>query len=296
MIIACSNVSKKTSSKKRAKRTRRCAKEVRDTEVYNDDELYEESACSNLPKKNTNSKRHTKRSKNCPQELVDISCSDKVETCIEGSENQSTCIANSENQDWDGMTLSSFIRNKSNEMLSRFTKKLSQISFSSRITDVPEQVESQNPSDDQSGSSESCDTVGTINLFVPPNIASDGRVRNQEDTNALTGDDNDDHMTLASFLGNKPKKKCEPKGHHVCSSKLETGSALLNEEHCASMPTIISDDSGSMSYHVDAMETVLRACVDKPMDTIVEEKDDELFTSHVQNRPRRERKRPSRFL
>ncbi|QCD89262.1 myb proto-oncogene protein [Vigna unguiculata] len=291
-----SNVSKKTSSKKRAKRTRRCAKEVQDTEVYNDDEFYAESECSNLPKKNTRSKRHTKRSQNCPQELVDISCSDKVEICIEGSENQSTCIANSENEDWDSITLSSFIRNKSNEILSRFTKNLSHTSFSSRITDVPEQAESQNPSDDQSGLSQSCDTVGTINLFVPPNTASDRRVRNREDTNTLAGDDDDDHMTLASFLGNKPKKECQPKGHHLSSSKLKTGSVLLNEEHCAGKPTNISDDSGSMSKHVEEMETVLHGCVDKSMDIIVEEKDDELFASPVQNRPRRERKRPSRFL
>ncbi|XP_068461995.1 uncharacterized protein [Phaseolus vulgaris] len=284
-----SNVPKKTSSKKRAKRIRRCTKEVQDTEVYSDDDFYPVSSCSNLPKKNR-SKIHAKSSRNCTQELVDISCSDKVKTCIEGPENQSTCIVNSENQYSDNITLSCFIRNKSNEILSRFTKNLSQTSFSSRITDVPEQVESQNPSDYQSGLSQSYDTVGSLNLFVQPNSAFD---RNPEDTNTLTNDDDDD-MTLASFI----KKECQPaKGPDVCSSKLKTGSVLLNEEHCASKPTIISDNSElSMSKHVEEMETVLRGCVAKPMDTIVEEKDDELSTSPVQNRPRRERKRPSRFL
>ncbi|ESW24690.1 hypothetical protein PHAVU_004G151600 [Phaseolus vulgaris] len=191
-----SNVPKKTSSKKGAKRTKR-TKEVPDTEVYHDDELYPVSTCSNLPKKKMRFKRRIKSSRNPPQELVDISCSDKV-TYIEGSENQSTCIPNSENQDSDNIPLACFLRKKSNEILSRFNKKLSQTSFS-RITDVPEQVESQNPSDDQGGLPHSCETVGTKKLLVQPNVTSDRRVRSD--------DDDDDHMTLACFLKNKPKKE-----------------------------------------------------------------------------------------
>lgn len=213
---------------------------------------------------------------------MDISCSDKV-PCIEGSENQSTCVTNFENQDSDSITLACFLRNKSNETLSRFTKNLSQTSFAGIITDVPEQVESQNPSDDQGGLSHSRETVGTKNLFVQPNIASDRRVRNQEDTNTWTSgdDDDDDQMTLACIL-----KKVPRKGH---PAKLKTGSVLLNEEHSASNPTIISDDSGpSMSKHVGS--------VAKPTPIIVEEKNDELFPPLTQCRPRRERKRPCRYL
>ncbi|CAJ1952052.1 unnamed protein product [Sphenostylis stenocarpa] len=282
-----SNVTKKMSSRKRAKRTRRCTKEVQDTEVYNEDEFYPVSACSKLPKNKRRSERHAKSSRNGPQESVDISRSDKVKTCNEGSGTQST-IAYSENQDPDSMTLACFIRKKSNEVLSSFTKTLSQTSFS-RIRDVPEQVESQKPSD-QSGLSLSRDTLGTENLFVQPNI-SDRRVRNPEDTNTLTSDDDDDRMTLACFLGKKPKNVCQPaKRNGVYSSKFKTGSVLLNEEHCAS---IMSDDSGpSMSKHVEE-DTFLHGCVAEPMDIIVEEKDDELLTSFVQNRPRRERKRPT---
>ncbi|BAU02711.1 hypothetical protein VIGAN_11227900 [Vigna angularis var. angularis] len=281
------NVPKKKSSKKGAKRTKR-TKEVRDTEVYHDDEFYSISARSNHPQKKMKSKRRTKSSRNSPHELVDVSCSDKV-TCIEGSENQSTCVTNFENQDSDSITLSCFLRNKSNETLSRFTKNLSQTSFA-RITDVPEQAESQNPSDDQGGLSHSRETVGTKNLFVQPNIASD-RVRNQEDTNTWTSDDDDDddQMTLACIL-----KKIPRKGH---PAKLKTGSVLLNEEHSASKPTIISDDSGpSMSKHVEDMETVVHGSVAKPTHIIVEEKDDELFPPLTQYRPRRERKRPCRYL
>lgn len=221
---------------------------------------------------------------------MDISCSDKV-PCIEGSENQSTCVTNFENQDSDSITLACFLRNKSNETLSRFTKNLSQTSFAGIITDVPEQVESQNPSDDQGGLSHSRETVGTKNLFVQPNIASDRRVRNQEDTNTWTSgdDDDDDQMTLACIL-----KKVPRKGH---PAKLKTGSVLLNEEHSASNPTIISDDSGpSMSKHVEEMKTVVHGSVAKPTHIIVEEKNDELFPPLTQCRPRRERKRPCRYL
>jgi len=222
---------------------------------------------------------------------VDISCSDEVKTSFEGPENQSTCIVDSENQYSDSMTLSCFIRHKSNEILSRFTKNLGQTSFS-RITDVPEQVENRNPSDEQSSLSQSYDTVGTMNLFVQPNIASNRLVRNPEDTNTWTSDDDDDDMTLASFLGKKPKKECQAcKRQGVCSTPV-----LLNEERCASKPSISDDSEPSMSKHVEEMETVLHGCVAEPMDTILEEKDDELFTSPVQNRPRRDRKLPGRFL
>jgi len=260
--------------------------------VYHDDEFYSVSAHSNLPQK-TMSKRRTKSSRNSPQKLVDISCSDKV-TSIEVSENQSSCISNSENQDSDSITLACFLRNKSNEILSRFTKRLSQTSFA-RITDVPEQVESQNPSDDQGGFSHSRETVGTKNLLVQPNIASDRRVKNQDETNTWTSDDDDDdddQMTLACFLKNNPKKEGDP-------AKLKTGSVLLNEEHCASKPSIISDDSGpSMSKHVEEMETVVHGCVAKPIHIIVEEKVDEHFPLPplTQYRPRREQKRPCWYL
>lgn len=137
---------------------------------------------------------------------MDISSSDKV----------TSSIPNSENEDSDSITLASFLRNKSNEILSRFNKKLSQTSIS-RITDVPEQVESQNPSDEQGGLPHSFETVGTKNSFVQSNVASDRRVRNQEDSNTLTSDDDDDddHMTLACFLKNKPRKEDHPAKGHV---------------------------------------------------------------------------------
>ncbi|KAG5037274.1 hypothetical protein AAZX31_07G095900 [Glycine max] len=276
-----SNVPKKMS-KKLAKRARLHTKEVQDTEVYSDDGIKtcgEVSACSNVPKK-MRSKRHTKKTRNCPKEVVDISCSEKVKTCIESSESQSTCIASSGNQDSDNITIACFLRDKSKEMLSRFTKDLSQASFSSRSIDVSnKQVESQDPFDDQIGLSKSFDTVGTENLFVQQNVASDRRVRKPEDANTLTGGDHDE-MTLASFLGNKSKK----------------GSQAANGRGACSSTIIIPDDSGlSMSKHVEE-ETVLHGGVAEPMDIVVEEKDDELLTSFLQNRPTRQRKRPSRFL
>jgi len=71
---------------------------------------------------------------------------------------------------------------------------------------------------------------------------------------------------------------------------------ILNDERCASKPIILSDDSGpSMSKHVEDMEIVLHDCVAKPIDIIVEEKFDQFFTS-TQNKPRRERKCPGRYL
>ena len=224
------------------------------------------------------SKRHTKNTQNCPKEVVDISCSDKVKTCIESSESQSTFIASSGNQDSDNITIVCFLRDKSKEMLSRFTKDLCQASFSARITDVSRQVESQDPFDDQIISlSQSCDTVGTKNLFVQQNAASDTLVGTPEDANTLTG--NDDDMTLACFLGNKPKK----------------GSQAANRRSACSSTIIIPDGSGlSRSKHVEE-ETVLHGGVAEPMDIVVEKKDDELLTS-LQNRPTRQRKRPSRFL
>ena len=153
-------------------------------------------------------------------------------------------------------------------------------SFSSRSIDVSnKQVESQDPFDDQIGLSKSFDTVGTENLFVQQNVASDRRVGKPEDANTLTGGDHDE-MTLASFLGNKSKK----------------GSQAANGRGACSSTIIIPDDSGlSMSKHVEK-ETVLHGGVAEPMDIVVEEKDDELLTSFLQNRPTRQRKRPSRFL
>ena len=268
-------------SKKLAKRARLHTKEVQDTEVYSDDGIKtygEVSACSNVPKK-MRSKRHTKKTRNCPKEVVDIYCSEKVKTCIESSESQSTCIASSGNQDSDNITIACFLRDKSKEMLSRFTKDLSQASFSSRSIDVSnKQVESQDPFDDQIGLSKSFDTVGTENLFVQQNVASDRRVGKPEDANTLTGGDHEE-MTLACFLGNKSKK----------------GSQAANGRGACSSTIIIPDDSGlSMSKHVEK-ETVLHGGVAEPMDIVVEEKDDELLTS-LQNRPTRQRKRPSRFL
>ncbi|KHN23727.1 Myb-like protein L [Glycine soja] len=275
-----SNVPKETS-KKCIKRTRLRTKEVQDTEVYSDDGIKTcgevVSACRNVSKK-MRSKRHTKNTQNCPKEVVDISCSDKVKTCIESSESQSTFIASSGNQDSDNITIVCFLRDKSKEMLSRFTKDLCQASFSARITDVSRQVESQDPFDDQIISlSQSCDTVGTKNLFVQQNAASDTLVGTPEDANTLTG--NDDDMTLACFLGNKPKK----------------GSQAANRRSACSSTIIIPDGSGlSRSKHVEE-ETVLHGGVAEPMDIVVEKKDDELLTS-LQNRPTRQRKRPSRFL
>ncbi|TKY44778.1 Myb protein L [Spatholobus suberectus] len=301
--VKSSNVPKKTSSKKRAKKTRLCTKEVQDTELYSDDEIktceiIPVSACSNIPKKIRSKRKNTR---NCPKEVVDRSCSDKVKTCIESSESQSTCIASSEDQDSEDITLACFLRNESKKRQSRCTKNLSQASFSSRITDVSKQVESQDPFDEQSGLSQSCDTVGTKDLFVQQNVASGRQGGKPEDSNTLTGggddDDDDEDMTLACFLGNKPKKGSQAaKGRGACSSsKLKKGFALLHERHCASKPTIKSDDSGpSMSKHVEE-DNVLHGGVAESMDINVEEKDDDLLSSFLQNRPKRQRKRPSKF-
>lgn len=240
-------------------------------------------------------------------------CSDKVKTCIESSESQSTCIESSGNQDLDDLTLACFLHNKPKKRSSRCTKNSSQASFSSRIIDVSKQVESPDPFDEQSGLSQSCDTVGTKALLVQQNVTSDRQVRQAEDANTLTDDDDGD-MTLACFLGNKPKKvspaakRCgalgnEPKkGNHAAkgqllnsSSKLKKGSTLQHEGHCASKQIIKYDDSGpSMSNHVEE-ETVLQGGVAELVDINVEENDDFMLSSLLQSRPKRERKRPSRF-
>nr|KYP65518.1 Myb-like protein L [Cajanus cajan] len=237
-----SNVPKKTSSKKRAKRTRLRAKEVQNTDVYSDDEIKTcdeegpDSACSNVRKK-MRPKRHAKNTRRCPKEVVDTSCSDKV---------NSTCIASSENQDSDK------------------SKRLSR--------------------------------VGNEDLFEKQNDASDRQVGKPDDANTLTSDD-DDGMTHACFVGNKPKKGSQAAKKRCArsSSKLKKGYALLREGRCASKPTNKSDDSGpSVSRHVEE-ETVLHGGVAERMDINVEE-DDALLSSFLQSRPKRQTKRPSRYL
>ncbi|RDX88234.1 Myb-like protein L, partial [Mucuna pruriens] len=262
-------VPKKMSSKKRAKRTRLRTKEVQDTEVNCDDEIktcgeeVQVSACSNVGKR-MRFKRRANNTRSCPKEVVETTCSDMVKTCIESSESQ----------DSDDMTLACFLRNISKKRLSICTKNLSQ-------------AESQDPYDEHSGLSQSCDTVGTEDLFVQQNVVPDRQV----------GKPDDEDMTLSCFLGNKQKKGSQAAKRRGArsSSKLKKGSALLREEHCASKPTIISNDIGpAMSKHVEE-ETVLHGGVAEPTDIIVEEKDDGLCSSLLQNRPKRQRKLPSRY-
>ncbi|KAK7314629.1 hypothetical protein VNO77_33156 [Canavalia gladiata] len=271
-------VSKKARYKKRAKKARLHSEEVQDAGVHNDDTADTKVpvfASSNVPKK-MRSKRHARRTEIHPNEVKDMVDTDK----------DKTCIGSFENQDLD-VTLACFLRNKSKKRLSKCTKNLSQASQSSRTTVVSKKVDNQIPSGDQDGLSQSCGTTGgTKDLFMYQNVGSNRTVGKSEDANTLMGDAED--VTLACLLRNKPKKRSQAaKGRGAYSSKSKKGSALLHEEHCANKSTVITDNVEE--------ETVLHGGVAESRDINMHKKDDELLSSFLQNRTKRQRKRPSRY-
>ncbi|KAK7317758.1 hypothetical protein RJT34_02246 [Clitoria ternatea] len=160
---------------------------------------------------------------------------------------------------------------------SKGTKNLNQVSLPSRTRVVSNQVENQIPSSEQEGLSPSCGTTTdeTKDLFLQQNVGSD-RLKMDEDD-------------MTCLLGNIPKKSSKSaKGRcNASSAKLQNRSVLLCKEHCENKPTIISDDSGA-SNNVEEETALHHGVGAEPTHIDVEEKDNDLLSSFLQNRPKRQ--------
>ncbi|KAL2321132.1 hypothetical protein Fmac_030101 [Flemingia macrophylla] len=250
-----SNFPKKTSSKKRAKETRRRTKEVENTEVYSDDDEIQKEVPDSVRKK-TRFKRHAKSTRSCRKEVVDTSCSDRV---------NSTCISSSENQDSDDGTLASFIHDKS-KILSRVGNKDLLVKpnvASDRQVGKPEDANTLT-SDDDSGMTLAC--------FLG----------NRQRKGNQTNKSKKGNQAAKGFGARSSKLKKSyallREGH--CATK----PAIKSDD----------SGKPSISSHVEE-ETVLHGAVAEHMDINVKEIDDALFSSFSQSRPKRQTKRPNRI-
>lgn len=300
-------VPKKEKPKRQSKKARICPEEVQFIAAYSDKmktsdrgvPLSEQSDVLN----NMRSKRRAKKGRIHLKEVEkNIAFSDKVKTCSKSSESQ----------DGDDITLACW-RNKLKKKLSNCTKNASQTSSFSRTKIVSKQVGNQIPSNEQDRLSLTCVTGGTKDLLIQTEVDSSEQVRKPEGENAarkpedahnMNGDGND--KPLQVYVRRKTKKWSEDtEGCRACSpSKLKKGSMLLN----GNKPTIISDGSEPSMSKVVVEETVLHGGSNinvveeetdlhggvahaEPTNINMEENDDDLPLSTLQNKIRRRKRR-----